>query len=197
MSIQFNGEKAMNADGAGIINEGGIYKGIITMASVFVNESGAGGMEFEFESVDGANCKFLKVYTKNRDGSENFAMGKIHSLMGLLNIGVLHTTRDINDDIIVPDIMNRKIALMLQRRDYLKNDGDIGFNMQILHFLDFQTLKTYKELKENKEAVTCRKEINDERLRESISVNNSNNQLSYNTEFNKTVSNHIEDDLPF
>jgi hypothetical protein len=181
MELTFNKSSAESADRGSLITTSGVYTGILTKAEVFKKASGAAGIEFAFESEDGSKADFLSIYTRKKTGEESFGMGHIHALMGILGLSKVNTQSD-GDRTIIPAFCQKKIAVALQREDYLKNNGTVGYKMNILHFFDAVTKKTYAELSSGKEAKTYLREIKDKPLNENQTVSNSPN---------------MEEDLPF
>ena len=189
--LTFNAEKAGKADSGSYISQGGVYTVRITRAECFSSPSGAGGIEFTFEDDDnGAKCDFVKVYTKNKDGSENFAIGKIHALMGLLELSKAEAkTTDGKTTII--DFVGKYISVALRREEYPKSDNSIGYKFEVLHFFDAQTKQTYRELIGKRDAKTCLVPIKDK----YISGSDFGNSESYSQP--APIQQEPKEDLPF
>jgi hypothetical protein len=140
----FDKEQATKADVGTSISTSGNYVGKIVKAVYFKKDTGSGGIEFTFESDDGRKCDYIRIYTKNKDGSPNFALAKIHALMGLLKLADLPAVTE-GDRYAFPVLNGKRIALQLQRREYAKADGRVGYTMECLHFCDYETHLTYRE----------------------------------------------------
>ncbi|HJZ06377.1 MAG TPA: hypothetical protein VJ327_11105 [Patescibacteria group bacterium] len=160
MGYTFDENRALKADDGGYISTGGIYVGHISEMVAFNLDSGAGGVELSFESIGGERCSFVTVYTKNKNGSENFAKGKIDSMIGILGLSEVPHVKN-GEKITFPSVCNKPIAFALQREDYIKQDQTIGWKMNLLHFFYADTLQTFKERKENKPASVSKREIKD------------------------------------
>jgi len=157
----FSEERALNADRGGYITAGGVFVGVITEMVAFKKESGSAGVELSFETITGEKCNFVSIYTTNRDGSDNFAKGKIDSAVGILGLKELPINK-VGEKITFPSICNKRIAFALQREDYIKEDQKtIGWKMNLLHFFYPDTLQTYREKREGLEALTSKRKIVD------------------------------------
>ena len=189
--LTFDKDAAQKADAGTYITQGGVYVGKLTKAECFSKPSGAAGIEFAFESEDGSKVDFLQVYTKNKNGSENFGLAKIHSLMGLLGITTVQPVK-VEDVNTLPILCKRKLGIALRKEEYYKNDGSIGYKFEILHFFDAQTMKTYSEWVDQKEAKTSKREIVDKLVK-----NNQSNQSGSSQRGNDESPAHDDGDLPF
>jgi hypothetical protein len=167
--FSFDSAKAANADNGGYILTGGIYVGVITKMKSFKNDKGSAGVEFGFESIDGAKCDYIKIYTKNNDGSENFAKGKIDSLMGIVGVQKVPAVQT-QDGFEFPALCNKRVAVHLRREDYCKNDGSIGFKLELIHFYTPDTLQTYKEKIGNLPAKVSTVKVEDKKLETKAKV---------------------------
>jgi hypothetical protein len=159
VAFVFDPDPAMKADEGGSIKVGGVYVGTISSAVSFSNDSGAGGVEFAFNSPAG-NARFVKVYTKNGDNSENFNKGKILALMGLTGVRQVTMVAD-GQRYKFPELVGKKIAFHLQKKEYLNQKGELKYDMNLLHFYNPETLKTYKEQQMNLEAETSKVVVDD------------------------------------
>jgi len=185
MDFTFDKKSAQGADRGGYISESGVYTGMLTKAECFTTSGGAKGIEFAFESDDGSKADYIKVITRKKDGDTAFGLGHINALMGLLGLAKAATVAD-GDKVTLPSLCNKKISVGLQREEYQKNAGGIGYKMNVAHFFDAQSKKTYSELSENKEAKTHLRPIVDKLIQ---GVSNANATLS--------PANTSADDLPF
>jgi len=156
----FDKTRAMKADEGGYISTSDVYVGVITKMIWFSKESGSGGVELSLETVDGEKCNYVQIYTKNRDGSENFAKVKIDSLAGILGLPSITAVKTGNI-IEFPIVYGKRIAFALQREEYRKEDNSIGWKMNLLHFFYPDTLQTYKEKEYASPPETSQKEIKD------------------------------------
>ena len=153
-----NQELALKADGSAYLSQGGVFSATITKAKIFSLPSGVKGIEFAFETT-GGKCDFVKIMTKNKDGGDNFNVAKIHALGTLLQISEL-----IVKDGAIPQFVGKEIGVALQREDYKKQDGSLGYQFNLLHFFDSKTLQTARERAENQAPNTASRPIVDKRL---------------------------------
>lgn len=187
--FDFNKDGAMSADNGGYISVGGVYVGFVTKMISFKNDSGAGGVELSLETNNGEKCDYVKIYTQNKDGSENFARGKINALCGILELSNLPAVNN-NDKYSFPIVYNKKIAFALKREEYMKSDGiTIGWKMELLHFFHHDSLQTYREHIEGSPADVSKREIKD-----IIVGPSSKNTMPYEK---KGTPQFEDDDLPF
>jgi len=141
----FDEDKAKAADGGTGISKGGHYVGVITKAKYFKRDTGSGGIEFAVKNVDGAKADYLKIYTKNKNGEPNFAVAKVHALMGLLGLKELPAVKDAQGAYEFPACLDKRIGYTLQREDYRNASGDLKYSMNILHWHSAETKQTYTE----------------------------------------------------
>jgi len=179
--MKFDEEKALKADTGKIVSESGVYNVTIKSAVYKENNNGVRLVEFEFETDNGEAVNFVKIYVTKRDGSEHFQVNAIHSLMGILGI------KDISvQNGNIPEFENKKVKVALQKEEYNKSNGEIGFAMKILHFFHPETGQTYSEWKNGKEAKTITRPISDIKVGTGGEKNNSSNK-----------GDDLDDDLPF
>ena len=86
-------------------------------------------------------------------------------------------------EVTFPELEGKKVGFILQKEEYLNRDGEKKFKMNLLHWLDFGSLKTYRELIENKPAKTAEMKVQD------LLVETAAPQAE--------TPNAIQDDLPF
>lgn len=142
-------DQSMAIEGAALggnaITESGAYVGKIVEAKPFnADNSSAAGVEITFEREDGAQAKFIKVYTVKKDGGEAFGLKQVHALMACMRLPQLNSW---------PDLC-RPVGLILQREDYTKQDGKPGYSMKILAPFQPQTRQTADELINQQQAQT-------------------------------------------
>lgn len=186
--FEFDQSQAKAADRGGLIDSSGVYRGQLTKALVFTNDSGAGGVEFAFENDEGSSADFIRVYTQKRDGGKAFGLGQIHSAMGLLGLDKLEAVEHEPGERHLDGLCNKPIAVALQREEYERRDGGTGFKMNLQHFFDYDTGQTYGEKVDGKPAKKIRRKIRDRVARplpgRAADVNDSDPGFD-------------EDDLPF
>ena len=143
-SYSFSKDRAMKADEGGYITASGVYIGVIKKMKTFVNDSKAGGVTLAIETIDGMKSDYINIYTQNKDGSDNFAKGKIDAACGILGIENLPIVKNGNDNEF-PGIYNKKIAFALQKEEYLNRENQKKFKLELLHFFHADSLQTFKE----------------------------------------------------
>ena len=167
MGLKFNKDAAMKADNGSFINEGCVCVGMIVEAKSFKKPSGSAGIEFSLEDHLGRKANYVTIYTKNKDGSENFAASKVQALMGILGIEELNGVAGRGDDVgtaFFPALLNKPIGFMLQRENYQKGDGSVGWKMNLVHWFDHTTKQTYVEKVNNTPAETYKHLLEDKRM---------------------------------
>lgn len=146
MGFQFNRDAAQKTE-SNVINESGVYKGVLTAAVEKTFESGSQCITFSFKDCDDKVAKNITVFTVKKDGTPSFGANHIQSLMGILEI--LNASPVTHVDNIGKSInnydcfCNRKIAVALQRVN--TPNQKFSYKMKILHFFDYNTLQNYKE----------------------------------------------------
>jgi len=193
-AFEFNYDAAMSADRGGFITEGGVGVGVITKAKSFKTDGGAGGVEFSIEDSQGKKADFIRVYTKNKDGTDNFAKGKISALMGLLGLQSVEAVPDKQEAGVFhfPKFLAKPIGFMLQREDYTKADKSIGWKIELLHWLKADTLQIYSEWKDGKPADTSKQKIEDKRIAQG-----AKGAHAAAADFDMPPDTSAQDDLPF
>ena len=187
----FNAEAAQRADRGGFITTGGVYRGQLKSCKVFSKDSGSKGIEFSFEDNDGATVNYLQIYTTGKDGQPLFGKDKISALLGLFSMQSVNVSGCASEGFTIPALCDKNIAIQIQREEYYKNDGDVGYKFNLLSFLDHGTLKTYNEKINNLAASVAERKIKDKLVspKQDGGVNNrqdANDKAPF-----------PEDDLPF
>lgn len=185
MSFTFNKENALGADAATSISTGGVYKGELTRAALQVYDSGAESVSFNFKSDSGSKAKYMNIFTKKKNLEAAFGAKKIQSLMGILQIREAVETSHEKDDN-YDCFCGRKIAIAIQK---VNTPGKkYPFKLEIMHFLDYTTLKTYREKSNSEEALTSEQEIPDK-------WENEQPQQTGQSQLKPSAT--LDDDLPF
>lgn len=157
---------ALNADHAkqgdsnsGRITETGQYVGKFTRAEAVTSKKGTEGVEFAFESDDGQSADYLTLWTYNTDGKELFGLKFLNAIMTCMKVKAMTpkkatvekwdasvSQRVPVETTVFPELMDKPIGLLLQREQYLKNDGGIGEKMGIVGMFEAATLFTASEI---------------------------------------------------
>jgi maltooligosyltrehalose synthase len=159
--FQFNKETASKAGGSSYIDVTGYYKGKFTEAKLHeINNSKVQFINFTFESDSGEMCYLSMCVTDKGGKPVDFTNNMISALMGIWKI-----TDDgyAAFDNRFTNFENKKIMLALQREE--RPDSKYGYQMNILHFFEPVTEKTYSELYENKPAETSKKVLSDKKAK--------------------------------
>ena len=140
--ISLNPELAVqgSAMGAGLIDKSGAYKGRITGAKYETGQNGSCYVELSFERDDGAKANYNKLYTVKNNGTEGFGLKQIHAMMACLKL------RQISG---YEQFIGLEIGLALQREEYNKQDGTIGYSMKLVAPFEYATKKTSEEILKN------------------------------------------------
>jgi len=157
--IDYNSAIAASA-GAPIVDSG-VYVGKLTKCVMVLSKGGAEGYEFEFKSNDGQIGRYINIWTRKKNGEANrWGINQINALLYLLKLpgfGHEQVGEDRNGQPImgVPVVCNKPIAVMLDSEDFTRADGTPGYQLNVAHWLDAQTLKTSTEKHNNAEAKTA------------------------------------------
>ena len=149
------------------ITQSGPYIGIFSKAKYIMAATGAEGLEFTFKADDGAEANFLRLYTHNSTGEETYGYSQLNALMAVLKhreitpqaMQVMEYDHSTGKEVSVqidayPQLMNQPIGVVLQRREYRKNDGSVGEAMDLIAFFHPETRQTGGELLQQKPAST-------------------------------------------
>lgn len=177
----FNKEEAQKT-GINYIENSGYYICTITDAELLNKDSGAKFVRLSLEDDFGKSTR-TDILVVKKNGEKAFGQNFIQSLMGTLRIANL--VHDVNNKFTM--LVNKKIGVLLEREEYIKSDNSgIGYKLNVLHFCDHVSNKTYAESSQNKEAKAYKQEVKDKLLQSGM-IQQSNTQ-------NNTVP---ECDLPF
>jgi hypothetical protein len=196
MGLTFNRDGAMKAGVSEHITESGVQFGKLTLAVETSYESGAKAFEFEFVNNEGQVAKYLKIFTTKKDGTNSFGINHIYALMGLLKIANATPVSIDAEHQGYPVFCNKPIGIIFQREN--KDEGK--FQMNILHFIDPTTKKTFTEHVNNEEALEYKKEIKDKVSKHTNSPSSKTNNSFSNEQSqpdHSSMFGPLPDDLPF
>jgi hypothetical protein len=139
-SYDLDPNAAAKAGVSNYITETGKYKGKFTVAESIVSQQNTEGVEFAFQTNDGMTANFLQIWTYNKDGKQLSGFNVLSAIMTCLKIkniapismqvtdfrGAAKTIQGF------PELCNKPIGLLLQKEEYQKNDGGIGFKFNIV-----------------------------------------------------------------
>jgi hypothetical protein len=122
------------------ITRSGKYAGRFTRAELVVSRQKSEGIEFTFESDDGRTADFLTCWTHNVDGRELYGLKVLNAILTCMRIREITarpaTLQDrhgaTRDTRVFPQLVDRPIGLLLQREEYLKQDGNVGWKFNIV-----------------------------------------------------------------
>ncbi len=145
MNYQLDQSAARKADTrGGFISEIGAYAGRFTRAQAISASTGTKGVGFTFVSDTGQKSD-VTLYTIKHDGTELLGLQALMAILTCLSLrGVESKPGKVNrfdpqlgrevvaDATIYPDLLEKPIGLLLETREYEKNDGSgIGMAMEI------------------------------------------------------------------
>lgn len=174
MQVGFNQESAMKAGSeTTTIDRSGAFKAVIEKAIEHESQNGAKGIRFSFtDKTTGLSATSILYLYKTTGEEIAFTHNFLQALMGLLNITSVKTEmgtvreydRDAQGEVdkrlpIFPDLVGKHIGVCLQRVQYAKNNGDLGWQFNIKNFYHAKTNQTYREVIENKEAEQYKRDI--------------------------------------
>lgn len=153
--FQYNQESAMKAGGTAPIS--GPYEGQIVSAIWGESElKKTKYLELSFEADNGVEFKFLKLYFQKADGTEvKGGASMINAIMGLTQVQNL-SVRPIQgtNDSEAPELIKKRIGLVMQKRLYTKNDNSEGYAFEIKIPFMCGTKQTLKEALSNSQPQT-------------------------------------------
>lgn len=155
-TYDLNTEQAKQAESARI-SETGKYVGIFTSAYGTESRKGTEGIEFSFKSDDGRTADFLTLWTYNMDGKELFGLKVLNAIMTCVRVKKIapqngriekwdNGQKTTVEAQIFPDLMNKRVGLLLQREEYQKSDGGIGNKFNIVGTFEADTEMTASEI---------------------------------------------------
>lgn len=155
----FDKQAAQSADRHGI-TESGVYYGFILSNKFGKTANGAEYVEFTLSTDEGDTVRFITIYTSKINGEKAFGYGHIQSLMGLIGLTDLQPA-ETEEGQCFPILNNKKIAFALQKEWYYNKLGDKKYKLNLLHFFDHETSKTFAEKLANKDAKVFQSAIKD------------------------------------
>lgn len=142
-TYNLNTEQARQADNvSNRITETGKYIGVFTRAEAIKSKQDTEGVEFAFKSSDGQEADFLSLWTHDKTGKEIYGLKMLNAIMTCMKTKTITptqghvekwdgTARNRVSATIYPELMGKKIGLLLQREEYEKASGGIGSKFNI------------------------------------------------------------------
>lgn len=149
-TFTYDQQSGESAGAAAYINETGKYVGKILQAEYVISSAkSTKGIEFTFQSNEGAKANYLTAYYEKSDGSQiKMGMDMINAIMGctktqgLTMVSVAGANGAIN---IAPELTDKPIGLVLQKTLKTKQDGSDTYSFDIRMPFVAQTGKSLKE----------------------------------------------------
>ncbi len=153
---QLDSTLASKADTIGAyINETGKYVGDFTRVEALVSTNkGTHGVGFTFKAVDGRETKF-DIWTKKGNGEPLTGLNQMNAIMACLKVRQVNVQKmdvkkwhDGKEQIMTadcfPDLMNKKIGLLLRSEEYAKmkdghETGEYGWRMGLFAIFQADT----------------------------------------------------------
>jgi len=161
ISYDYDEEAAGLADNVSSrIDTNGPYIGRIKSANAMKAKTGTHGIHFEFEAPGGGSTSF-DLYTKKDTGEAVFGVNQLMAMQTILGLkglksktgkyeGWVDGTRQEVEGEIFPDLCDKDIGLVFQKRLFTKTDGSDGFGMELQGVFHPTTKLTASEIKERK-----------------------------------------------
>lgn len=147
----YNQELAMKGGQSLFISETGAYVGKISQAKWSTTKNGAKSLEISFETDDGMKSDYLSVFYFGKNGDIASGHNMIQAIMGCTGAKNL-TAVNQGQDVIAPELIGKRVGLMLQKVLYTKQDGQDGYRFQILCPFSAASRKTVSEHLHNQPA---------------------------------------------
>lgn len=141
------------------VSEPGKYTGTITRAEAVTSKKGTKGLELTINTDDGATADYLTIWVRKPTGEELSGANAVSALMTCLKIkgakvGAINVEKwdsDARQRVSVsvdgyPDMMNKKVGVVLQKELYTKTNGSDGAKMNVVGFFEAVTEFTAGEI---------------------------------------------------
>ncbi|KDB58482.1 hypothetical protein [Bordetella bronchiseptica] len=134
----FDEDSARQAGASSFIDATGKYKGTFTMAKQVISQKGTEGVEFSFEADDGRTANYLQLWTFDVNGKPLYGKKVLDALMCCARVKTLTSKEGTVEGkdgpekaVIFPGLHGRSIGLLLQREEYQKSNGTLGYKFSI------------------------------------------------------------------
>lgn len=147
-------EAASAAGVSNYINETGKYIGKFVRAQSVTSKKNTEGVELDFVADDGRQANYLSLWTHRENGEPLMSFKVLSAIMACLKLRELSSgpitfkDRDGNQqrEEGFPDLCGKPIGVLLQKEEYAKQDGKIGFKFNIIAPFDAQSELTAGEI---------------------------------------------------
>lgn len=130
-------KSASSADNiASSIRETGKYIGVFTRAEKLLSKNGTQGVGLSFKSDDGQSADYLDLYIQNANGEDLPSLKTVNAIMACLGLRTADEgnvtfekwnksagAREKTTSVGYPDMMNKKIGLLLQKELHTDDKG--------------------------------------------------------------------------
>lgn len=217
-AFTFNAELAKKADEGGLIDQTGKYYCWIIDAEFITAKSGTKGITFDVITRAKEKTSFTLYYEK-ADGTALFGKDQINAMLACMGVQNLTAQPkvlkryDFNAGSMVdkqctvaPELHKQKIGLLLQRENYTKSDGSMGYDMKYYSCFQFDTELMAKEVLDGKTQAEALPRVLDRlinlpplyRKPKQQDQAQSQNGYPHNQGFaNPQQNDDLDDDLPF
>jgi hypothetical protein len=204
------------------IDASGEYVGHFTKAKKVISTTGTEGIEFSFETNEGATGDYMTLYTIKADGTKIFGFGLLMALMTCLKVRQIGTQKIAVDEwdniarAVIPveaehftELMNKPIGVLIQREPIIDQfSGDVkidknGFpkwKLNLTGFFDPVTRKTAGEILDKAET-PARLERKLSSLRDKPLPTQSQQPVTQPMQSQPLLKRHLppldDDDIPF
>lgn len=161
--FEFDSEAVAKADkAADRINESGPYIGKFTRVAAVKTDSGARGLEFEFENAAGGDARFTVYTHSGKTGERTFGYDQVQALMLLLGAKELRAEPGKvrayiegqgwgeKDGLVYPALQNKPVGVVLQKELTTKSSGGDSYRWNLYGQFQPETRLTASEIRERK-----------------------------------------------
>lgn len=153
-AYSLNPNVAKQAGASNYINETGQYVGVFKRAEEIVSKQNTEGIEFTFLSQDNQTADYLTCWTYNQGGDALYGLKTLNALMTCMKVHeiapIVGAVKDRDGNpkkaTIFPELLDKPIGLLLQREEYEKQDGSIGYKFNIAGCYDARSGMTASEI---------------------------------------------------
>ena len=206
MEYKLNATAAKQADNkSSRIEETGKYLGVFTRAEYVVSKNGAKGIDFSFVSDDEQTADYLTVWTHGRDGKEIYGYKVLNAIMTCLEQREIKTEngeiekwnpeiqkREKTTVPLFKGLMGKRIGLLLQMEEYVKNDGSSAWKPTIYAPFNKNEFTSSEILNGDKQPVLLGKMVQSLKNRPLKGATQTKTQSTNANPFND-----MDDDIPF
>lgn len=161
-AFTFDPQSAKKADDSGLIDKTGKYYCWIIDAEFITSKNGAKGILFDVISKDKEKASFA-IYYEKADGTPIFGKDRINAMLACMGIKTLTAQPKVlkrydfeagglvdKQCMVAPELHKQKIGLLLQRENYVKQNGTNGYDMKYYSCFQFDTELMAKEVLDGK-----------------------------------------------